>query len=324
MAFRKRNSVHKYRKCQKCWRQFKRKVSHILVPQRSNNHRSKLLQSDGIFCLAVVLIGAFSLIQSLRFFPGLNYSILGFSSDITIEKVVAQTNQQRLKTGLRPLVLNDKLTAAALAKAQDMFDNQYWSHTSPKGREPWDFIRESGYTYKVAGENLARDFHLTTEMIDAWMTSPTHRGNILNDKYDQIGVAVVEGRLDNFDTVLVVQMFGTPQVQPAQLGDQAATEENYHPFVADQASVTGLGQEVLAGAMVPVGNLTKSALFTPVFLTKMLFILVVILILGTLAYDSAVIKNKKTMRMAGENLGHVILFCCVAFLVILFKGGVIK
>jgi len=321
MAARKRKSAHKFRKF---FRRCKRQASHLIVPQRSNNHRSKLLHSDGIFCLAIILIGVFALIQSIRFFPGINYSVLGFSSDINIEKVVAQTNQQRLKAGQKPLVLNDKLTAAALAKAQDMYDNQYWSHTSPKGREPWDFIQESGYTYKIAGENLARDFHLTTEMVQAWMNSPTHRGNIMNERYEQTGVAVVEGILDGFETVLVVQMFGSPQVATAQLGRKAATEERYQPVVKDKASVTGLGQEVLASAIVPVGSIKNSAVFTPLQLTKIFFLAIILLIILTLLYDSFVIGNRKTMRMVGENLGHVILFSGVAFLLILFKGGMIK
>ncbi len=309
------------------------RLAHLFIPRRSNNHRPKLLHPDSFVYLAFVSIGFFAFIQTVRFFPSLQNKVLGFDSNITVEKVVQETNEQRMKQGLKPLVINQKLSAAALSKAQDMLDKQYWSHTSPSGSEPWDFIKGANYVYKVAGENLARDFHTTDEMIKAWMASPTHKANILNDKYEQIGIAVIDGKLEGFETTLVVQMFGTPQlaqaeskVKDSQLGQAVASDTNYKPvFVVDQSEQkTEEGASVLAGAMVPIGNISQSPLFTPLKLTKAFFLGVIMIIVITLVYDSFVIGHKQTMRLVGQNLGHIILFSSVAFLLIFFKGGMIK
>ncbi len=312
--------------------------------------------------------------QTVRLFPSLQNSILGFSSSITVEQVVSQTNEERSKHGLKPLTLNSRLSAAALAKGQDMLDNQYWSHTSPEGKQPWDFMRAANYRYRVAGENLARDFHHTTDMISAWMASPTHKANIINDQYEQIGIAVIDGKLEGFDTTLVVQMFGAPTAQTAAVSDSAAetseaevkavesqpqqqvepqdSEPMHNPLqaveqeapVIDEAADEEPSEQelsstdvttpqsaqrdsqpgVLASALIPIGHIKESPLFTPLQLTKIFFLGIILIIVLTLSYDSFVIGNKKTMRLVGQNLGHIILFTCVAFLMILFKGGMIK
>ncbi len=308
-------------------------LAHLFIPRRSNNHRPKLLHPDSFIYLAFVAVGFFAFIQTVMFFPSLQNKVLGFDSNITVEKVVQGTNEERMKQGLKPVVINQKLSAAALSKAQDMLDNQYWSHTSPDGTEPWDFIKNSDYTYKVAGENLARDFHTTNEMVRAWMASPTHKANILNEKYEEIGIAVIDGKLEGFETTLVVQMFGTPQVAQAntdpknsKLGRAGASDTDYQPvFAIDQSGESQTkGSSVLAGAMVPIGDISQSPLFTPLKLTKAFFLGVIMMIVMTLVYDSFVIGHRKTMRLVGQNLGHIILFSCVAFLLIFFKGGMIK
>jgi cysteine-rich secretory family protein len=328
---------------------FKAKLAHLFIPQRSNNHRSQILHPESLLILVAVVIGFFSLLQTVRFFPSLHNSVLGFSSSITAIQVIEQTNQERAKLGLKPLVINQQLSAAALAKAQDMLNDQYWAHTSPEGRQPWDFMKAANYSYRVAGENLARDFHGTTEMISAWMASPMHKANIVNEKYEQLGIAVVDGRLEGFDTVLVVQMFGSPAQKTVSLSDASGTSESqvtsvesapmHNPVqaigdggdhtsaVTPEANIfNGSTQtkSVLASALVPIGQLRQSPLFTPLQLTKILFLGVILMIIFTLSYDSFVIGNRRTMRLVGSNLGHIILFTCVAFLMILFKGGMIK
>lgn len=159
--------------------------------------------------------------------------ILGFSSTITVDEVVNMTNQERSQLGLAPLSVNPLLTQAAIAKAHDMFEKQYWAHTAPDGREPWDFMRSAGYHYQVAGENLARDFSSTGPMISAWMASPTHRDNMVNSRYSQIGVAVVNGVLQGTETTLVVQMFG----QPLAAATQETSPEPSLPQLTETAPI---------------------------------------------------------------------------------------
>jgi len=152
------------------------------------------------------------------------------ANGISAFKVIALTNTAREKEGLSPLVSNAKLAIAARDKAQDMLQNDYFAHTSPKGIEPWYWIKQAGYEYKYAGENLAINYTSAKEQQSAWMKSSTHRANILNTHYREIGVATVEGKIDGETSLVTVALFGTqmhvvadksvsvtpPVVQPAE------------------------------------------------------------------------------------------------------------
>lgn len=104
---------------------------------------------------------------------------------------------------------NVKLSKAAGDKAADMLEHSYFSHNSPEGLTPWHWIDKEQYDYDYAGENLAMDFLSPEKMHQAWLDSPTHRANILNEKYKEIGVAVEKGKINGHDTILVVVLFGS-------------------------------------------------------------------------------------------------------------------
>lgn len=131
------------------------------------------------------------------------------ASDITVQKIIELTNASREEKGESSLAANGKLAGAATEKAEDMIAKNYFSHTSPEGTTPWHWIEETNYEYNFAGENLAMDFHTAEKMQETWMASPTHRANILNEKYKEIGAAVKTGLLNGHQTVLVVVMFGS-------------------------------------------------------------------------------------------------------------------
>jgi len=125
-------------------------------------------------------------------------------AEITPEEVIYFTNQARLEKGLPRLVVDEQLSRAASAKAEDMMAAQYYGHGQ------WEkFIRESGYNYCQAGENLAMNYTEAGELVQAWMGSADHRNNLLKARYREIGVAVVRGRYKTIeDATFVVQMFG--------------------------------------------------------------------------------------------------------------------
>lgn len=264
-------------------------------------------------------------------------NILGFASSITPSEVIAQTNAERAKLGLAPLNINQTLSSAALAKGQDMFNDQYWSHIAPDGKQPWDFMKENNYVYIVAGENLARDFSDTSSMVQAWMESPTHKANIINGKYTEIGIAVIDGVLEDTETTLVVQMFGNRGDNVARIPKTAENTSNQveikevtveKEIIRDQelqrfALNNKDDSFVLAGALIPVGNLKDSPLFSPLQLSKALILFIVILIIFTLVYDLAVIGHLKTMRIVGKNLAHIMLFVILSFLIVFFKAGMV-
>jgi hypothetical protein len=147
---------------------------------------------------------------------------------ISPSEVIDLVNQSRSKNNLESLKENHKLSQAAMMKAEDMIKNDYFAHTSPQGKTPWYWLEKGGYDYKYAGENLAVNYTDAGEQHSAWMSSSSHRDNILNANYQEIGVAVVEGDIDGEKTILTVQLFGmpvavaaSPQKDPSDAPDAA-------------------------------------------------------------------------------------------------------
>lgn len=137
-------------------------------------------------------------------------TVLGARQQISATELLAATNGERRASNLPQLALDDKLTEAAMLKAQDMFKQQYWAHTSPAGTAPWYWFGQVGYNYTYAGENLAKNFTSSEAVSAAWMASPEHRSNILDPHYTQVGFAVVNGVLSSRSTTLVVALYGKP------------------------------------------------------------------------------------------------------------------
>lgn len=157
------------------------------------------------------IIGAFFLTIALFF----SFSLETFASQketITAEEVINMVNISRQAENLEVLVENEKLSQAAKAKIEDMFKDDYFAHNSPSGKTPWFWIEKTGYDYHFAGENLAMDFENAAEQHEAWMKSPTHKKNILNKNFREIGVAVKRGFIDGHLAIITVQEFGTPTI----------------------------------------------------------------------------------------------------------------
>ncbi len=137
--------------------------------------------------------------------------------------VVDLTNEERADLNAAPLRRNTTLDAAAKLKAEHMAKNEYFAHYSPDGVSPWHWFNQSGYVFAHAGENLAIHFTDSSEVVEAWMDSPSHRANIVNAQYTEIGVGTAKGTYEGYDTVYVVQLFGTPAVAPTPASPQVAT-----------------------------------------------------------------------------------------------------
>jgi len=145
--------------------------------------------------------------------PPLNVGGQKNQAVLTKAEIITETNIQRYEqgSGLLPLSENENLNKAALAKANDMFLNQYFEHISPSGISPGELVQDFGYDYITTGENLILgNFLNEKDLVQAWMDSPGHRANILNSRYTEIGVAIIKGEYDG-DTVWIgVQEFGLP------------------------------------------------------------------------------------------------------------------
>lgn len=151
---------------------------------------------------------------------------------LTKAKIIAQTNIQRYNNGLMlPLFENANLSLVAKAKAEDMFQKQYFEHVSPSGVSPGDLVKSYGYDYIVSGENLILgNFKDEAEVVQDWMASPGHRANILNNRFTEIGVAIIKGTYKEQTVWIGVQEFGLPLsacLQPSiALKNQIDTNKN--------------------------------------------------------------------------------------------------
>lgn len=146
-------------------------------------------------------------------------------STVLPSAVVELTNEERADESLKPLRRSATLDTAARMKAQHMAKNEYFSHYAPDGTSPWYWFDQSGYKYVHAGENLAIHFTDSSEVVDAWMDSPTHRANIVNGNFTEIGVGTAKGTYQGYDTVYVVQLFGAPAATPVVKSAAVPTPE---------------------------------------------------------------------------------------------------
>jgi uncharacterized protein YkwD len=107
--------------------------------------------------------------------------------------LVDAMNRERAARGLAPLRLNRSLSLAAADRITDMFDQRYFAHVSPDGKQPWVWLSKHGYRYRTVGENLAVGYSSADRVVSGWMNSPGHRANILKGSFDEIGIAVANG-----------------------------------------------------------------------------------------------------------------------------------
>ena len=99
-------------------------------------------------------------------------------------------NKQRTNNGLAALKNDSEVQRVARIKAQDMVDNNYFSHTSPTYGSPFDMLKSFKISYKTAGENIAGNSS-NSSAVTAWMNSSGHKANILNSNFNYTGSGVV-------------------------------------------------------------------------------------------------------------------------------------
>lgn len=179
----------------------------FFIPQAENDYKPNVLEKAALMGMMVLVLLSFSIANF--------QSIIWVSSEWLVSTILPAvvtdaTNEARADEGRAPLLRNSLLDEAARLKAEDMARGGYFAHWSPTGVSPWHWFNEAGYSYVHAGENLAVHFTDSGAVVEAWMNSPTHRDNILNNNYTEIGIGSAEGQYEGYDTVFVVQMFGAP------------------------------------------------------------------------------------------------------------------
>jgi len=179
------------------------------IPCQENNYRPKFLESRIlIWILVVLIISKLFIISLFVYFPQTTF-FADLLAALTKSTLIEMTNQERQSLGLNSLKVNQKLETAAYLKAQDMMKKDYFAHQSPEGLQPWYWLEVANYNYQQAGENLAIGFLDSEEVIKAWNESPSHKANLINPNYQEIGIAVLRGDFQGSDTTLVVQFLGS-------------------------------------------------------------------------------------------------------------------
>lgn len=260
--------------------------------------------------LFILLQVSFSIVNFVK--PG----VLGVTSNVEYRKLIELTNKEREKVGLPPVSENSALKEAARMKASNMFSENYWSHFAPSGKSPWDFILGSGYKFSFAGENLAKNFYNSEDVVVAWMNSQTHKENILNPKYNDIGIAVVEGMLDGQQTTLVVQMFGTTQALAA--GPEVNVSGENHQIEKEEYE-----SKPLLVASVQTPHLTSKPTIDPYQASKTFGLLVIAFIAALIVIDLIVLRRRGIFRVSSHRWAHLAFLSAAATAVFVNKPGAI-
>lgn len=294
-------------------------LAHLFIPQYSNNHKARILHTSSFLLLILFVLVTQSMLTAI---PFTGARVLGYASNISINDIVSLTNTKRAIAGVGDLTVNQSLNEAAQKKGEDMLAKDYWAHVAPDGTEPWKFFDDAGYVYRYAGENLARDFSNASEAVDAWMASPSHKENMLSSKYQEIGVAVVEGDLNGVDTTLIVQLFGTrsiaDQVKVPVLTDSLAAAITNDSAPPEQVSVPSSEQSVSQQPATPV---LDEVVVSPFSVTQSLSLMIVGLLLVVFVVDGLIVAKKNIPRISGRTLAHFAFLGMIFVIVVLAKAG---
>lgn len=287
-----------------------KKIHRFFIPHEDNNYHAHSLHTN---MLSAYLFVAVMLVFASKNIPAFS-NVLGVATDITISKLFTLTNEERSRIGLPALQQNQQLAEAAEKKAADMFKKDYWSHFAPDGGSPWDFIKQSGYQYEFAGENLAKNFLYSQNVVTAWMNSPTHKENIVKKEYTEVGYAITNGMLNGEETTLVVQMFGTPLVKTAEQTSPSVSTQKEVPAVVQDQKPAILGQQKQQGVAVNGKRVAYDI--------NMIFIGFIVL---ALILDFAFASKLNILHLRGKHLAHLLFlgFISLGIVLILKQGAIL-
>ena len=179
-----------------------------LIPHAGNKYHPHLLHTKHTLTTGVF----FLLLKALLILVAVFIPAQAFvAPDVLAEqgaKLAALTNAMRTEQHLPALQQSSMLIRSADFRAEDMNQKQYFSHVSPEGHHLEYFLKEAGYPYAEAGENLAMGFSDPESVMTAWMKSPEHYANLAGKDYQDVGIALVGGVYQGKPTVFVAQHFG--------------------------------------------------------------------------------------------------------------------
>lgn len=183
-------------------------LKHIFVPHEHNDYKPHILREASVVAISVIAIVLLSVSAGTISYIKNN----NLTATVLPAVILDLTNDARLLNSQKVLTRNPTLDKVAQMKAEDMARLGYFAHNSPTGVTPWHWFDQAGYYFKYAGENLAINFTESADVEKAWLDSPTHKANILNSHFTEIGIATIDAIYQGIPTTFVVQSFGTPAI----------------------------------------------------------------------------------------------------------------
>ena len=184
-------------------------AKHAFIPHEHNEYKPHFFREFSISLIVAITL----LLLTVSLGSAVVLEKTEYGASILPSVLIDLTNEHRIANGDSFLSHNETLDKAASFKAEDMAKERYFAHTSPKGVTPWHWFEKAGYTFLFAGENLAVNFTNSEDVENAWMNSPSHRANILNARFKEIGISTFAGVYNDNPTIFVVQMFGVPAIK---------------------------------------------------------------------------------------------------------------
>lgn len=109
----------------------------------------------------------------------------------------------------RPLTASRDLNDAAADHARAMARKNFFDHRGRDGSQPKDRVIRAGYQPRLTGENIALGPESAEEVVAGWLASPGHCANIMDSRFQDIGVGLATGR--GRGKIYWVQTFGSPR-----------------------------------------------------------------------------------------------------------------
>jgi uncharacterized protein YkwD len=224
---------------------------------------------------ALILYAVLAILVFLSFSPFGEIRISRLLARLSQELIIQEVNPVREGQGFLALEFDEKLNQAAQLKAEDMIARDYFSHQGPDGEPPWSWLDKVEYHYVTAGENLAMDVNDPKVLITAWLSSPSHAKNILNENFADIGIGIAKGEINKRETIVVVMFLAkemnlveeiTQEEEPQVLGVLLEEIKNIPPeepliievIKQDKPFFEQAGQNLVISQVTEGSNLNKT------------------------------------------------------------------
>ncbi len=246
----------------------KQTLKKYFIPHEENEYKPHLFREEAITAVLLIVLVIFGGTVLTK----ITIKKSGLGAAVLPAVVYDLTNDARVQNSEAKLSFSATLARAAQLKADDMAKYGYFAHTSPQGVTPWHWFTEVNYLFFYAGENLAIDFSQSQDVENAWLKSPGHRANILNQNFTEIGIATKDGYYLGHPTTYVVQLFGTPAIFASPVTDTSTEKasvpttstsspspEGAHTTVPTSSNHTVLPASAASAPLAPLDSASSEA-----------------------------------------------------------------